>query len=412
MKAGKGSILIVGCISALGFLALAAPVFAQSATDARLARLEQIKRELAKCANADCPGRPLLQARLNYVLKMDKMIRDFEGTMIRGVSGGIRGPGGATDLQSLRAAIVTGLKNQPPVPDSVYNVSENSAKAAIVNYCRAMNDLQTLGPYLTNDERMDVSAGAEETKAKIEKCIPEYDASAIPANRKAAIEYCLKNNNYLATGTTAAAYSVCMNQNDMLTAFCTQNMRFRWAYATRRSPRPGPPPSCSAPLPNRGEVPAILGATVGAAPGLPAKLLAPPPPVSNPAAAPPVVIPEGTVLQVSVASPINAEAIGVPGVVFMARLEQPVQAGGKVLVRAGAIIMLKARLVGPGPGPNTVRMSLAADYVKVNDQRVPFTSSEAVQTVLAKRLGPQTPGVPNSVPANTKLSFTVGSAPR
>src|ERR1019366_5319153 len=199
-------------------------------------------------------------------------------------------------------------------------------------------------------------------------------------------------------------------QNDMLTAFCTQNMKFRWAYATRRSPRPGPPPSCSAPLPNRGEVPAILSATVGAAPGLPAKLLAPPPPVSNPAAAPPVVIPEGTVLQVSVASPIFAEAIGVPGVVFMARLVEAVQAGGKVLVRAGAIIMLKARLVGPGP--NTVRMSLAADYVKVNDQRVPFTSSEVVQTVLDKPSGPRSPGVPNSVPANTKLSFTVGSAPR
>jgi hypothetical protein len=411
MKAGKGSILIVGCISALGFLALAAPAFAQSATDARLARLEQIKRELAKCANADCPERPLLQARLNYVLKMDKMIRDFEGTMIRGVSGGIRGPGGATDLQSLRAAIVTGLKNQPPVPDSVYNVSENSAKAAIVNYCRAMNDLQTLGPYLTNDEQMDVSAGAEETKAKIEKCIPEYDASAIPANRKAAIEYCLKNNNYLATGTTAAAYSVCMNQNDMLTAFCTQNMRLRWAYATRSSPRPGPPPSCSAPLPNRGEVPAILSATVGAAPGLPAKLLAPPPPVSNPAAAPPVVIPEGTVLQVSVASPINAANVNIPGI-LSAWLEQPVQAGGKVLLRARAIVMLKARVLGPGPLPNSVRIAVAADYVTVNDQRVAFTSSEVVQTVLDKPSGPRSPEVPYGVPANTKLSFTVGSAPR
>jgi hypothetical protein len=66
-----------------------------------------------------------------------------------------------------------------------------------------------------------VLSGADQTKAKIEKCIPEYDANAISANRKAALEYCLKNNNYTANGTYRPAYDACMKQNDMLTALCT-----------------------------------------------------------------------------------------------------------------------------------------------------------------------------------------------
>jgi hypothetical protein len=79
----------------------------------RLARIELIKKELAKCAKADCPERPLLQARLNDVLKTDKMIRDFEGTAIPAIGGTNRAPGGATAYRSPRAALIAAEKRVP-----------------------------------------------------------------------------------------------------------------------------------------------------------------------------------------------------------------------------------------------------------------------------------------------------------
>jgi hypothetical protein len=171
---------------------------------------------------------------------------------------------------------------KPPVESmqqmaAVYIMSENVANAAIMGHCRGMNDVYG-NPYLTADEQRAATAGQNETSAKIAKCIPEYDAQAILSNRKAALEYCLHANNYLGDGRFRPRFDACMNQNDMLTAMCTRAMRFKVQFERRQFPGEDPNPSCYGPKPDRSEIQAILRAPSGsAAPGLPAKFLAPPP---------------------------------------------------------------------------------------------------------------------------------------
>lgn len=197
----------------------------------------------------------------------------------------------------------------------------------------------------------------------------------------------------------------------MLTAMCTQEMRFREAYERRSIPRQGPFQSCPGPDPNRdyGDLRAIRETPTGLAPGLPAKFFDQPT-VSDLVAAGPVAIPEGTIIQTTFArSRLSGESIAVARDQLVAQLDQPIQSGGKVLVQAGKEIHLKARVLGPGSEPNSVRIAIAADYLETSDQRrVNFTSSEIVQTYVANSLGPRSPGVALGIENGAKMSFTVG----
>ena len=86
-----------------------------------------------------------------------------------------------------------------------YKPSEEHIKRDITDHCRVMNSLSMM-PNLTAEEMIDLREiqtrdGMAKYAAKQEKCISEYDASAISANRKAAVVYCLRTNNYLDVGS-------------------------------------------------------------------------------------------------------------------------------------------------------------------------------------------------------------------
>ena len=113
-------------------------------------------------------------------------------------------------------------------------------------------------------------------------CIGWFDVKEVRANRKQAMRFCLTNNNFAARGQGArrASYDACMNQNDIVTALCTQELNVR--AALDRNYR-GQVYSCPAAAPaSYGESAVVLQGghedTVPlmiAAPGLPPLLQAP-----------------------------------------------------------------------------------------------------------------------------------------
>jgi hypothetical protein len=62
--------------------------------------------------------------------------------------------------------------------------------------------------------------------------------------------------------------------------------------------------------------------------------------------------------------------------------------GGQVIVPPGVMVFLKVRSLGPGPRPDSLRLSIAADYADVNGTHVALTSNEITRFILAASLPP------------------------
>jgi hypothetical protein len=86
--------------------------------------------------------------------------------------------------------------------------------------------------------------------ADVKKCISWFDTKRIMVDRKVALRYCLVNHDFEAPrgAQPRASYDACMNQNDILTALCTQESKNRTAINRKRGINemggtcPGPTP--------------------------------------------------------------------------------------------------------------------------------------------------------------------------
>ena len=85
--------------------------------------------------------------------------------------------------------------------------------------------------------------------------------------------------------------------------------------------------------------------------------------------------------------------------------------GGKVIVPPGVMVYLKVRTLGPGPRPDSIRLSITADSAEVNGTRVPLTSNGVERVIRTVTGGPPQPrALPLIV--NTRLAFAVSIASR
>jgi hypothetical protein len=134
----------------------------------------------------------------------------------------------------------------------------------------------------------------------------------------------------------------------------------------------------------------------------------PPASVQNRAAAA-RAIPGTWPLQVALSESISADDLQ-SGRDFRALSLVPVMSAGKMIVPPGVMVYLKVRALGPGPQPNSLRLSLAADYAEVNGTRVPLTSNELERVILTVSGGSPRPGLPSRLSVNTRLPFAVGPA--
>jgi hypothetical protein len=179
-----------------------------TATRLRVGAIQNLKDKLAACGN--CSDRAQIEANLNQLLKEDAAIRSMEGEALRAMGF----PPGVHDFQDLGKWLADSLKDKPDV--NVYLPIE-VAKASIITHCRVLHG----------------------SAADAAKCIQEYDPDEIVKHRKAAMKYCFNNHDYFQSGSRQA-YDACMNQNDVLTAFCTQDQRAR---GNSDVACPGPVPS-------------------------------------------------------------------------------------------------------------------------------------------------------------------------
>jgi hypothetical protein len=148
---------------------------------------------------------------------------------------------------------------------------------------------------------------------------------------------------------------------------------------------------------------------------LPPKFLAAPPPPpphpDYPAPAPPVPIPAGTVVDATITgiiSPAAVERGRGQGVSVPGRLDRPLVVGGRTVLSAPSILMLRARIVGPGTQPNSVRIGFSTYWAQKNGTEGGYElkSDEIVFTVA--RQAPAPPGLNAFVPLDTKVRFTIG----
>ncbi len=373
-------------------------------TETRKARLNSIKAEMARCEEHrdECFWLPLLQARLNQMIKIGMMLGEDDAAPA--APPGSTPPPSTADYESLRAYLSKIVGND----SGLMNVSPERAQIAIIDYCVGMNDPQVLGGIITPQElQAAMSQGArEQTRTKVQKCIAEYDPKQVAANRKAAIEYCLKTNNYTAGGQRAA-YDACINGNDIMQAMCNQALRLRAAYMWRDRPGGAPPQVCpSLSVPASAVQTLVRSASTGGPPGVPASLLAVPTAPATPTTAPGIAaIPEGTVVDVTLMATVWAEAAAA-GQKFRATLTHPVQSNGKDLIPPRSMILLKARVVGPGPKPNTVQIGLSLDSFETVDAKTFSLASNEIVYTLAAHRGLYVAGFEQAIPQMSKLSFT------
>ena len=83
------------------------------------------------------------------------------------------------------------------------------------------------------------------------------------------------------------------------------------------------------------------------------------------------------------------DLIDLPGVDsdrrFRARLEEPVQSAGEVILPKGTDIFLKAsRKQGPGMPPDVIRLAIFLDYATLEGKQIPLASREVVKVVRTK----------------------------
>ena len=375
-----------------------------TSNETRKIRLDSIKAEISRCEahRNECFWLPLLQARLNQLIKIGMMLGEDDAAPA--APPGSTPPPSAADYQSLRAYLSKIAGND----SGVMNVSPERAQIAVIDYCVGMNDPQVLGGIITPQElQTAMSQGVrEQVKTKVQKCIAEYDPKQVAANRKAAIEHCLKTNDYTAGGQRTA-YDACINANDIMQAMCNQALRLRAAYMWRDKPGGAPPQVCQGlSLPAAAVQSIVRSGSNSGPPGVPASLLSVPTAPITPITAPgSVAIPEGTVLDVTLMATVWAEVVA-PGRKFSATLDHPVQSNGKDLIPPHSLILVKARVVGPGPKPNTVQIGVSLDsFQTVEAKTFSLASNEIVYTLAAHR-GLYVAGFQEAIPQMSKLSFT------
>ncbi len=159
-----------------------------------------------------------------------------------------------------------------------YYLTDQSATLSLSHYCNSLYH----PPLLTAEQNQMLYKNGAIVQQDIQTCIGWFDVKEVRANRKQAMRFCLTNNNFAARGQGArrASYDACMNQNDIVTALCTQELNVR--AALDRNYR-GQVYSCPAAAPaSYGESAVVLQGghedTVPlmiAAPGLPPLLQAP-----------------------------------------------------------------------------------------------------------------------------------------
>jgi hypothetical protein len=177
--------------------------------------------------------------------------------------------------------------SNPPAPDPDftdpsypnYYLSDQSVNRLATHYCSSLYH----PPLLTTEQNRLLSKNGAVVDQDIRTCIGWFDGKQVRANRKQAMRFCLTNNNFSARGqgATRAAYDACMNQNDIVTALCTQELNVRSALGQGRNS--GQVYSCPAAAPaSYGESAVVLQGVhedplplAIAAPGLPPLLQAP-----------------------------------------------------------------------------------------------------------------------------------------
>jgi hypothetical protein len=177
--------------------------------------------------------------------------------------------------------------SNPPAPDPDftdrsypnYYLTDQSVNRLATHYCSSLYH----PPLLTTEQNQLLSKNGAVVDQDIRTCIGWFDVKQVRANRKQAMRFCLTNNNFSARGQGAnrAAYDACMNQNDIVTALCTQELNVRSALG-RNS---GQVYSCPADAPaSYGEAAVVLQGghedplpLAIVAPGLPPLLQAPMP---------------------------------------------------------------------------------------------------------------------------------------
>ena len=382
---------------------MAQPAVATS-TEARKARMNAVNAEISQCEQhrGECFWLPLLQARLNQLIKLAMMLGEDDAAPAP--PPGSTPPPSKADYESLRAYLSKIAGND----SGVMNISAERAQIAIIDYCVGMHDPQVLGGIITPQELQAAMSqeSRERAKAKVQACIADFDPKQLITNRKAALEYCLHTYNYTA-GAQRTAYDACINENDIMQAMCNQALRLRAAYMWRDRPGGAPPQVCPGLVVPAPAVQAILrSASTGGPPGVPASLLAVPTAPRTPVTAPgSVAIPEGTVLDVTLLATVSAEAAA-SGRKFSATLAHPVQLNGKELIPPRSLIVLKARVVGAGPKPNTVRIGLSLDSFQTMDAKTFSLKSNEIVYTIAAHTGLYVADVEQAIPRMSKLSFT------
>jgi hypothetical protein len=116
----------------------------------------------------------------------------------------------------------------PPNPEFPnYDLTDHKAAESVVHYCHDIYDPPF--PLLSTDQVKFAYANRAAIDTDVKNCVSWFDLKQIMANRKLAMRYCLLSHDYFAPGAAAekAAYDSCMNQNDILTALCTAELKNR-----------------------------------------------------------------------------------------------------------------------------------------------------------------------------------------
>lgn len=207
---------------------------------------------------------------------------------------GKRGLPSPPTIPSARAATPAAVVNPslekpyPPDPEFPnYYLTEKAADKSIASYCQKI--YEPAFPLLSQEQVTFVHKNRAAVAADVKTCISWFDAKQMMADRKIALRYCLVNNDFTAIGQARRKidYDACMNQNDVITALCTQEAQVRQELNSKKGFR-GVSGMCHAPVPFGREALVVkqggredFGSTFvipATGPGLPAILRSPLPP--------------------------------------------------------------------------------------------------------------------------------------
>ena len=339
--------------------------------------IASLRSQLARCSGAgasgNCASRTLMQAKLNYLLKIGMALGDPDtaGAPPKPTTK----PTDATDYETELQYLQQQLSQEPR---GVYVMSENRAKYWIILHCKAMKETYALMTYRTPEE---VKASMEDdrtgkTKANVNACTKEYDAKAIAANRKTAFEYCLPATTEKDGGRLLL--NLCMHKHDMLTAMCKQQVDFMTAWRYHKDPQAqhawGVCPADRV-FVSPSEVQAITAAPpVRTMSELPPRFFTPPDVAIAPR--PLLPIPAGTVIELTIQGSWDGAAVErleAFGRVVPAMLDQALVVGGKEILGAHSAAMLKGRIIGSDRRfdpiqnrPDTVQIAFTTDEINID----------------------------------------------